>query len=121
MRSNLLVDTSLAAVHTARVPLSRRTLTQLPVQLHKQASTASAVARDLEGLASHCPSRRGRGRGRGSDAQGRGKARGGGSGGGRRHARSDAGAAGVATAAHRAVPTVEQLRAFGVTPQDLVG
>ena len=78
MRSNLLVDTSLAAIHTARVPLSRRTLTQLPVQLHKQASTASAVARDLEGLASHCPSRRGRGRGRGSDAQGRGKARGGG-------------------------------------------
>jgi len=117
MRSNLLVDTSLAAVHTARVPLSRRTLTQLPVQLHKQASTASAVARDLEGLASHCPSRRGRGRGRGSDAQGRGKARGG----GRRHARSDAGVAGVATAAHRAVPTVEQLRAFGVTPQDLAG
>jgi hypothetical protein len=111
------VDTPLAAIHTARVPLSRRTLTQLPIQLHKQASTASAVARDLEGLASHCPSRRGRGRG--SDAQGR--ARGTARGGGRRHARSDAGVAGVATAAHRAVPTVEQLRAFGVTPQDLVG
>lgn len=115
MRSNLLVGTSLATIHTARVPLSRRTLTQLPVQLHKQASTASAVARDLEGLASHCPSRRGRGRG--SDARSRGKARGG----GRRHARSNAGVAGAVTAAHRAVPTVEQLRAFGVTPQDLVG
>ena len=103
------------AIHTARALSVRRTLTQLPGQLHKQASTASAVARDLEGLASHCPSRRGRGRG--SGVQG-GKARGG----ARRHARSGA-AAGVhaAAAAPRAVPTVEQLRAFGVTPQDMVG
>jgi hypothetical protein len=93
-------------------PSVRRTLTQLPGQLHKQASTAGAVARDLEGLASHCPSRRDRGRG--SGVQG-GKARGG----GRRHARSGAGVA--AAAAPRALPTVEQLRAFGVTPQDMVG
>lgn len=107
------------AIHTARALSVRRTLTQLPGQLHKQASTAGAVALDLEGLASHCPTRRGRGRGsgRGSGVQG-GKARGG----ARRHARSGA-AAGVhaAAAAPRAVPTVEQLRAFGVTPQDMVG
>ena len=49
-----------------------RTLTQLPDALHKQAGAAEAVALDLEGLASHCPSHRAAGKGRGGKARGEG-------------------------------------------------
>ena len=53
-----------------------RTLTQLPDQLHRQAESANAVALDLQGLASHCPTHRGAG-GRGGGSRG-GGGRGGG-------------------------------------------